>query len=131
MLTTGIKNEKVIMVTKDLLATHVGSGSVDVFATPAMISFMEDTAKNSVEDLLEEGRTTVGILVNVEHIAATPEGMKVTITSELTEISENGKILTFQVEAFDETEKIGGGIHKRAIISKERFTEKAKSKLQR
>ncbi|MCR4587816.1 MAG: thioesterase family protein [Lachnospiraceae bacterium] len=129
MLTLGIKNEKTITVTADLLATHVGSGSVDVFATPAMISCMEDVSKALVEELLEEGRTTVGIQVNVSHIAATPEGMKVTISSELVSISENGKILTFRVEAFDEAEKIGEGTHQRAIISKERFEQKAKAKL--
>ncbi len=77
---------------------------------------------------LEEGKTTVGTLVNVSHVAATPEGMEVRIETELTEIAPNGKMLT-KVAAYDEAGLIGEGTHQRAIVAKERFEQKAQSKL--
>ena len=115
----GIKGEKKFTVTKDQLACNVGSGLVSVFATPMMIAAIE----------LEEGKTTVGTLVNVSHVAATPEGMEVRIETELTEIAPNGKMLTFKVAAYDEAGLIGEGTHQRAIVAKERFEQKAQSKL--
>ena len=75
----GIKGEKKFTVTKDQLACNVGSGLVSVFATPMMIAAIENTAAGSVAGELEEGKTTVGTLVNVSHVAATPEGMEVRI----------------------------------------------------
>ena len=80
----GIKGEKKFTVTKDQLACNVGSGLVSVFATPMMIAAIENTAAGSVAGELEEGKTTVGTLVNVSHVAATPEGMEVRIETELT-----------------------------------------------
>ena len=118
----GIKGEKKFTVTKDQLACNVGSGLVSVFATPMMIA-------GSVAGELEEGKTTVGTLVNVSHVAATPEGMEVRIETELTEIAPNGKMLTFKVAAYDEAGLIGEGTHQRAIVAKERFEQKAQSKL--
>ena len=103
----GIKGEKKFTVTKDQLACNVGSGLVSVFATPMMIAAIENTAAASVAGELEEGKTTVGTLVNVSHVAATPEGMEVRIETELTEIAPNGKILTFKVAAYDEAGLIG------------------------
>ena len=87
-MNTGIKGEKKFTVTKEQLACNVGSGLVSVFATPMMIAAIENTAAGSVAGELEEGRTTVGTLVNVSHVAATPEGMEVRIETELTEIAE-------------------------------------------
>ena len=84
-MNTGIKGEKKFTVTKEQLACNVGSGLVSVFATPMMIAAIENTAAGSVAGELEEGRTTVGTLVNVSHVAATPEGMEVRIETELTE----------------------------------------------
>ena len=110
----GIKGEKKFTVTKDQLACNVGSGLVSVFATPMMIAAIENT---------------VGTLVNVSHVAATPEGMEVRIETELTEIAPNGKMLTFKVAAYDEAGLIGEGTHQRAIVAKERFEQKAQSKL--
>ena len=123
-MNTGIKGEKKFTVTKEQLACNVGSGLVSVFATPMMIAAIENIAGE-----LEEGRTTVGTLVNVSHVAATPEGMEVRIETELTEIAPNGKILTFKVAAYDEAGLIGEGTHQRAIVAKERFEQKAQSKL--
>ena len=120
----GIKGEKKFTVTKDQLACNVGSGLVSVFATPMMIAAIENTAAGSVAGELEEGK-----LVNVSHVAATPEGMEVRIETELTEIAPNGKMLTFKVAAYDEAGLIGEGTHQRAIVAKERFEQKAQSKL--
>ena len=88
-MNTGIKGEKKFTVTKEQLACNVGSGLVSVFATPMMIAAIENTAAASIAGELEEGKTTVGTLVNVSHVAATPEGMEVRIETELTEIDAN------------------------------------------
>ena len=128
MLKEGIKGRLELTVTGDKLASRVGSGLVNVFATPMMIAAIEETAAGSVQPELEEGCTTVGTLVNVSHVAATPEGMKVTVETELTGISGNGRMLTFHVEARDEAGLIGEGTHERAVVKKERFEEKARIK---
>ena len=100
-------------------AKTMGSGTLDVFATPAMIALMEKTAWKSVAPYLEEGCGTVGTLLNVTHDAPTPLGMKVWCESELTEI--DGRRLVFSVAAFDETGKIGGGSHERFIVPNEKY----------
>ncbi|HIY54380.1 MAG TPA: thioesterase family protein [Candidatus Agathobaculum merdavium] len=124
----GIKGEQKFVVTADKLANQVGSGLVAVYATPMMIAAIENTAAGSVAPYLEEGKTTVGTLVNVSHVAATPEGMEVRVETELVEIAPNGKMLTFKVAAYDEAGLIGEGTHQRAIVAKERFEAKAQSK---
>jgi len=128
MLEKGMKGHLEFTVTEDKLASKVGSGLVNVFATPMMIAAIEQTAAASVQGALDEGCTTVGTLVNVSHVAATPEGMKVTVDTELTEVSPNGRMLTFCVKAFDEAGLIGEGTHQRAVVLKERFEEKAAAK---
>lgn len=124
----GIKGEQKFVVTADKLANQVGSGLVAVYATPMMIAAIENTAAGSVAPYLEEGKTTVGTLVNVSHVAATPEGMEVRVETELVEIAPNGKMLTFKVAAYDEAGLIGEGTHQRAIVAKERFEAKAQTK---
>lgn len=128
MLNIGMKGEKELTVTEDLLANKVGSGLVAVYATPMMIAGIEGTAAGSVADALDAGKTTVGIQMNVSHVAATPAGMKVRFETELTEIAPNGKVLTFKVAAYDEKGLIGEGVHQRAIVDKERFEAKAQAK---
>ena len=115
MLTVGIKGKEEIVVTDANSAKTMGSGTLDVFATPAMIALMEKTAWKSVAPYLEEGCGTVGTLLNVTHDAPTPLGMKVWCESELTEI--DGRRLVFSVAAFDETGKIGGGRHERFVTT--------------
>lgn len=115
-----------IVVTRDRLASSLGSGAVDVFATPYMIANMEYTSAKSVAEEIGEGNVTVGVVVDVKHIAATPEGMKVSFVSELTAI--DGKMLTFKVEAFDEVSKIGEGVHTRAIVNKDKFETRTNAK---
>lgn len=131
MLEKGMKGHLEFTVTEDKLASKVGSGLVNVFATPMMIAAIEQTAAASVQGALDEGCTTVGTLVNVSHVAATPEGMKVTVDTELTDVSPNGRMLTFHVKAFDEAGLIGEGTHQRAVVLKERFEEKAANKVRK
>ncbi len=127
-LEVGMRGHYELVVEEAQLACNVGSGRVRVFATPMMIAAIEKTASESVADALDEGRTTVGIQIDVSHVAATPLGMRVTVETELTKVSANGKILTFSVRAEDESGLIGEGTHQRAVVAKERFEEKAESK---
>lgn len=121
-----IHGEARTMVSEDNTAIRFGSGSVDVFATPAMIALMEEAAINAVDSKLPEGQATVGTELNIKHMAATPVGMNVTARADLLEVE--GRRLTFRIEAFDELEKIGEGSHQRYIIELERFRDKASSK---
>ena len=126
---TGIRGEKKFVVTEDRLASRVGSGIVNVFATPSMIAEIENTAAMSVQPELEEGKTTVGTSVNVSHVAATPQGMEVRIETELVEVAPNGRAMTFRVSCFDEAGLIGEGTHMRAVVDRARFEAKAQGKL--
>lgn len=127
MLEVGIKGRKEIVVTKEKTAKSMCSGALDVFATPAMIALMENTAFESVADLLDPGCGTVGTALNVKHVSATPVGMKVTCETEL--IKVDGRALTFSVKAYDESGLIGEGEHERFIIFEEKFQKKANDKL--
>ena len=104
------------------LATAHGSGTVEVFSTPAMIAFMEQTAMESVEHLLPKGYVSVGTEINVKHLQATPIGMKVTCHAKLAHV-ENRKLI-FEVSASDSKGEIGIGTHTRFIVEKKRFLEK-------
>jgi fluoroacetyl-CoA thioesterase len=125
-LKPGLIGESTMVVQAKYTAGHLGSGGVDVLATPIMIGLMEDAARRVVDPLLEPGRMSVGVNLNVTHLAATPVGMQVTARAELTEVT--GRWLTFKVEAYDEKEKIGDGTHTRAIIDLNRFMAKAREK---
>ena len=113
-------------VTGENTALKFGSGKVDVFGTPAMIALMEEASINTIDKKLPEGFATVGIELSIRHIAATPKGMNITASAELTEI--DGKRLVLKVEAFDEVEKIGEGIHQRYIIELDKFKARAREK---
>ena len=123
----GIKNTKELMVTDELTAAKMGSGLAPVYATPCMIALIEGTAAESVETFLEEGQGTVGTKVEVEHLAATPVGMKVRCETELIEVDR--KRLLFKAEVYDETGLVGKGQHERYIIDNARFMEKVQAKL--
>lgn len=127
MLEAGIKGTEKTQVTEENSALAMGSGTLKVFATPAMIALMEETAWKSVAPHLEEGSGTVGTALNIQHTAATPLGMTVTCESSLTAIE--GRKLTFHVVAKDETGIIGEGEHERFIVNDEKFQKKADSKL--
>lgn len=124
---TGIKGYAETTVAEAISAKTMGSGALDVLATPAMIALMEKAAWTSVQPFLEDGEGTVGTLMNITHDAPTPLGMKVWCESELTEI--DGRKLKFTVTAFDEKGCIGKGTHERFIIKSEKFQTKANEKL--
>ncbi len=127
MLEKGIKGFGELVVNESNTAEALGSGSLAVLATPSMIALMEKTARLSVDPFLEEGQSTVGTLVNVKHLSATPVGMKVTCNTELVEIDR--RRLVFHVECSDEKGLIGEGDHERFIINAEKFMSKASAKL--
>ena len=120
----GIKGATSFTVTKEMLASQDGDDTLEVFSTPMMVLKIERTAALSVLPFLEEGYTMVGIKVDVQHTAATLEGMKVYVHTELIEISENGKFLTFKAEVANDQGVIGSGTHVRAIVNKKYFMEK-------
>ena len=124
----GEKGQSRLTVKDDMLAVNMGSGDVRVFATPAMIAFMEKTAASGFLPYLEDGYTSVGTQVNVAHLTATPVGMKVHFQSEVLEVSDNGKMIALRVQAFDDAGLIGEGTHKRAIVRRIYFEEKALKK---
>ena len=113
-------------VTEDLLASRVGSGSVDVYATPMMIALMEKAASELLVPYLDEGETSVGIHMDATHDAATPQGMKVSATAVVTAVDRRKVI--FSITARDEKEVIGTAVHERFIVNKDKFESKAKSK---
>ena len=115
-------------VTDKNTASAWGSGGLDVFATPAMIAYMEMAAFTAVAPFLPPGWSSVGTEVNIKHLAATPRGMKITVRAEL--LSVDGRALFYKVEAYDESGKIGEGLHSRFIIEEEKFMAKVKVKAQ-
>lgn len=125
-LAPGIEGRAETVAGPGNLASDLGSGFVDVFSTPMMIGLMETAAGTSVEPLVGEGKTTVGVRVDIRHLAATPSGMRVVAKSRLAKV--DGKILTFEIWAEDERERIGEGIHERAIIDRARFVQKVEAK---
>ena len=125
-LKEGITGHQETIVTVENTAKTMKSGTLDVFATPAMIALMEQTAYESVAGELEEGYGSVGTMLNVKHVSATPLGMKVTCESILTKI--DGRALTFEVKAFDERGLIGEGTHERFLVQNEKFQAKANNK---
>ena len=122
----GQKNREEIIVTKERTAIAMKSGTLEVFATPAMIALCEDTAKNSISSDLEENMTTVGTLINIKHLAPTPLDMKVYCESELVKI--DGRALTFELKVYDECGLIGEGTHQRFIVDSQKFQAKANKK---
>ncbi len=125
-MSPGLIGKRQIIATEKTLASHTGSGRVQVFSTPNLILLMEEAAAGSVEEYLEPGETTVGTSVDIDHIAPTPPGLIVTATSSLTAVK--GRVLEFHVEASDGVEKIGEGTHTRVVVLKDRFEMKARQK---
>ena len=127
MLETGIKGTRTVTVNEDNTAKAMGSGTLDVFATPALIALMEETCWRSVANELEEGCGTVGTLLEIKNTAPTPVGMKVTCESTLTEV--DGRRLVFEVIARDAKGVVGEGKHERFVVQNEKFQVKANAKL--
>lgn len=121
-LVPGLIGEATTTVTHENTAASVGAGGVEVFGTPMMVALMENAAWRAVVNNLEEGDVTVGTVVNVRHLAATPLGQQIRAIAELIEI--DGRRLVFNVEAYDENRKIGEGQHERFIVNLERFIQR-------
>lgn len=115
-----------LIVEEKHTASAFGSGSIFVFSTPMMIGLMENAALKCAEKSLDSGYSTVGMSVDIVHIAATPMGQKVRATAEIVGIE--GKKLIYKIEAYDENEKIGEGKHERYIINVEKFMSKVEEK---
>ena len=126
MLQSGIKGHHEQIVTPEMSAARVGSGLVDVFATPMLVALVEQTCYESVLPHLDEGQGTVGTLVNISHTSATPIGRRVWCDSELVEVDR--RRLVFSVKAYDEAGLIGEGTHERFVIDTARFMDKLKAK---
>jgi predicted thioesterase len=122
---TGIQQ---IEVTREMTVAHFREDMPEVYGTPIMISHMEDTAGSAILEYLPEGWVTVGVVVNVSHLAATPVGANVTIKAEVTEVKDH--TVTFHVEAHDGIDKIGEGTHVRAPVEMSRFMKRMQAKIE-
>ena len=126
-ITVGMKGEVSTFVEREDTAKEVGSGDLLVYATPCMVALMEGAACEAIAEALGDTQTTVGTALNIEHIAATPVGLDV--RAEATVTAVEGKVITFEVNAYDEAGQIGKGTHKRVIVNSQKFLEKTYDKL--
>jgi fluoroacetyl-CoA thioesterase len=126
-ITPGLTGKAELVVGPEHTAPFVGSGKIAVLATPVMINLFEAAALAAVEHLLPAGHQSLGIHLDVSHTAATPVGLRVTATAEVSHVE--GRTISFQVAARDEFETIGGGSHRRVVVSVSRFDERVQRKL--
>ena len=126
-ITPGLTGTAEIVVGPEHTAPFVGSGRIAVLATPVMINLIEAAALAAVEHLLPAGHQSLGIHLDVSHTAATPVGLRVTATAEVSQVQD--RTITFNVAARDEFEPIGGGTHRRVVVSVSRFDERVQRKL--
>ena len=122
----GATASKQIVVTREMTVAHFHDEMPEVFGTPIMIYHMEVTASEAISSHLPEGWVSVGVVVNVKHLAATPVGDTVTLHAKVLEVGDN--LVTFAVEAHDSREKIGEGIHVRAAVEMSRFMKRVRAK---
>ena len=127
-LKPGLVGRASLVVGEEHTAPRVGSGRVHVLATPVMINLIEAAALSAIEHLLPAGHQSLGTLLNVRHIAATPVGMRVAATAEV--IAVEDRLIRFRVEARDEKDLIGDGTHERVVVNVAKFAERVKRKLQ-
>jgi fluoroacetyl-CoA thioesterase len=118
----GTSLKRTMIVGEEHLASRVGSGGLDVYATPSMIAFMEGTALKAVQEFLPDTSSTVGTLINVKHVKASPLGATITGEAIVTEV--DGRRLVYEVKAFDNSGLIGEGVHERFVVDSERFMAK-------
>ena len=126
-ITIGMKGQAFTDVERADTSKEVGSGDLMVYATPCMVALMEGAACEAIAEVLKETETTVGTLLNIEHTSATPVGLEV--RAEAVVVNVEGKVITFEVTAYDEIGEIGHGIHKRVVVNSQKFLDKAYSKL--
>lgn len=122
----GMTGSAELVVGEEHTAPRVGSGKIRVLATPVMINLIEAAALKAAEHLLPAGHQSLGTLLNVKHIAATPVGMKIRATATVTRV--DGRNIYFDVAAEDEKESIGGGTHERVVVNVERFDKRVQRK---
>jgi predicted thioesterase len=125
----GLAGSVELVVGDEHTAPRIGSGKVRVLATPVMINLIEAAALRAVEHLLPEGYQSLGTLLEVRHLAATPVGMRVRATASVESVS--GRTIRFRVEARDEKELIGDGAHERVVVNVAKFDQRVQRKLQR
>lgn len=123
----GMKGEASTLVEKEDTAQYVGSGSLLVYATPCLAALMEGAACAAIEEALPQGQTSVGTALNLEHLSATPVGLDVRASAEVTAVE--GRKITFDITAFDEAGEIGRATHTRVLVNSEKFLEKTYQKL--
>ncbi len=123
----GMKAVAESVVTPERTAKAVGSGELEVYATPMMTALMEQAAYMAIAPTLPEGDSSVGCVLNISHVSATPVGMAVRAEAEVTAVE--GKMVHFSLKAFDEKGLIGEGSHVRALVHSDRFVEKTYGKL--
>ena len=126
-ITAGLAGAAQLLVGPEHTAPFVGSGRIAVLATPVMINVIEAAALDAVEHLLPAGHQSLGIHLDVSHVAATPVGLQITATAEVLRVQ--GRTITFRVEARDPFETIGGGTHQRVIVGVARFDERVQRKV--
>jgi predicted thioesterase len=126
-LRVGLSGSAELAVGEEHTAPRVGSGRVHVLATPVMINLIEAAALEAIERLLPEGHQSLGTVLNVRHIAATPVGMRVTARAEV--VAVEGRTVRFRVEARDERELIGDGTHERVVVNVAKFDQRVQRKL--
>lgn len=122
----GMSREETFLVEERHTAYHIGSGDEKVLGTPWMISFMERVSNRLITEQLPEGQMSVGVHVDVKHLAATPMNARVRVRAKVLEVTKNR--VRLQIEAWDNQDKIGEGSHLRAVVEKERFMQRVKAK---
>jgi fluoroacetyl-CoA thioesterase len=123
----GLSRERQQVVTRERTAVHVGSGSLGVYATPAMLALVEVTAREFLDELLDDTQTTVGTAVTLKHLAPTPEGETVNVRIQIASIE--GNIVQLNAELWDRVEKVGEASHTRAVIDVDRFLKRVNAKI--
>ncbi len=113
-------------VVENLTAAHLGSGTLRVLATPAMVLFIEEVCRKMVEPHLAAGESTVGVSLKVRHLAPTPMGQTVRCRAEV--VAVEGGVITFRADVWDPVEKIGEAEHQRAVIDVDRFLRRVEAK---
>ncbi len=126
-ITVGFKGTAEALVEREDTAAQVGSGELLVYATPCMVALMEGAACEALAGCLKDTETTVGTMLSIEHTSATPVGLEVRAEAEVTAVE--GRVITFNVTAYDEAGQIGSGTHKRVIVNSQKFLDKVYTKL--
>jgi len=125
-LKPGLQGSATLVVGEEHTAPRIGSGRVHVLATPVMINLFEAAALDAIERLLPAGQQSLGTLLNVRHIAATPVGMRVTASAEV--LGVEGRTVRFRVQARDAIELIGDGSHERVVVNVAKFDLRVQKK---